>query len=42
MKTSHSRRNFLRGAGITLALPWMESLASAAPSNKPPVRFALV
>ncbi len=41
MKTNHSRRNFLRGTGVALALPWMESLSAAA-SNKPPVRFALV
>lgn len=43
-----SRRNFLRGAGVALALPWMESLplcaqegtpAAKAVSNKPPVRF---
>lgn len=41
MKPNFSRRNFLRGAGVALTLPWMESL-QAAPSNKPPVRFALV
>jgi hypothetical protein len=36
-----SRRNFLRGAGVALALPWMESLPLfGAPANKPPVRFA--
>lgn len=45
-----SRRNFLRGAGVALALPWMESLpllasdavspAAKAAANKPPVRFA--
>ena len=46
-----SRRNFLRGAGVALALPWMESLPlpgaaaskdTAAASNTPPVRFATV
>jgi hypothetical protein len=42
-----SRRHFLRGAGVALALPWMESLPlAAAPaktaSNKPPLRYALV
>lgn len=38
-----SRRRFLRGAGVALALPWMESLPlRAAVSNKPPVRFACV
>jgi hypothetical protein len=43
-----SRRFFLRGAGVALALPWMESLpvfaqaqnAAAAPANRPPLRFA--
>ena len=43
-----SRRRFLRGAGVALALPWMESLPLRAAeeakpnasSNKPPVRFA--
>ncbi|MDX1982731.1 MAG: DUF1552 domain-containing protein [Bryobacteraceae bacterium] len=34
-----SRRNFLRGAGVALALPWMESLPLRA-ASKPPVRFA--
>jgi hypothetical protein len=47
-----SRRHFLRGAGVALALPWMESLplfgAQDAPAagvkaaNKPPLRFGLV
>jgi hypothetical protein len=37
-----NRRHFLRGTGVALALPWMESLAAAASTdaNKPPVRFA--
>lgn len=30
MKPIKSRRNFLRGAGVALALPWMESLPLAA------------
>ena len=40
-----SRRHFLRGAGVALALPWMESLpafgaeAGKKALNKPPVRF---
>ena len=53
MKPIQSRRNFLRGAGVALALPWMESLplgaaqesvgaAAKAAANKPPTRFALV
>ncbi len=39
-----SRRSVLRGAGAVLALPWLESLASAAPDGKssslsePPLR----
>jgi hypothetical protein len=45
-----SRRHFLRGAGVALALPWMESMpllgaegvepVKKGASNKPPVRFA--
>ena len=39
--TQTSRRHFLRGAGIAMALPWMESLPLLAQSgNKPPRRFA--
>jgi hypothetical protein len=46
-KQGSSRRHFLRGAGVALALPWMESLPvfaadSAAASNKPPLRFAVI
>jgi hypothetical protein len=37
-----SRRHFLRGAGVALALPWMESLARAAGTDQPPLRFACV
>lgn len=42
-----SRRRFLRGAGVALALPWFESLplraAAVKPDlDKPPVRFGLV
>jgi len=41
MKT---RRHFLRGAGVALALPWMESLPlfAAETANKPPLRFGYV
>lgn len=43
-----SRRSFLRGMGVTMALPWLESqpvwgdekTSSAAGSSNPPVRFA--
>jgi hypothetical protein len=49
--SARSRRHFLRGAGVALALPWMESMpllgaeeaataAKPAVSDKPPVRFA--
>ena len=43
---TNSRRHFLRGAGVALALPWMESLPllgaqeTAAAASKPPLRFA--
>jgi hypothetical protein len=50
MKNRHeSRRQFLRGAGVALALPWMESLqpllaqdTAKAGANRPPLRFAMV
>jgi uncharacterized protein DUF1552 len=45
----HSRRHFLRGLGVALALPWMESLplfaqvpAAAAKLNAPPLRLGIV
>lgn len=39
-----SRRALLRGAGVTLSLPWLESvgLAATAPAGKPPVRMAFL
>jgi Protein of unknown function (DUF1552) len=50
--SQRSRRHFLRGAGVALALPWMESLpvfgaqdgpaAAVAAANKPPLRFGFV
>src|SRR5215468_6431393 len=51
MKTTNqtSRRHFLRGAGVALALPWLESLPCMAQNGrgsvganvyKPPIRFA--
>src|SRR6187397_3043745 len=50
MKAYHfSRRTFLRGIGVTMALPWMESLPvwgdetrAAKPGSQAPVRFAVV
>src|SRR5215467_11948783 len=41
MRIQPSRRHFLRGAGVALTLPWMESMPLLA-SNKPPVRFACI
>jgi uncharacterized protein DUF1552 len=40
-----SRRQILRGTGVALALPWMESLGKAAAAGeaaKPPLRFACI
>ena len=36
------RRAFLKGAGVSLALPFMDSLASAATPAKPPVRLSFM
>ena len=33
-KCSLNRRNFLRGAGLALALPWLETFAADIPKNK--------
>jgi hypothetical protein len=44
----HSRRHFLRGMGVALALPWMESLpvfgqaAAAVKQTTPPLRLGIV
>ena len=42
-----SRRHFLRGAGVALALPWLESLplfgaADTPAASHPPLRFATI
>jgi hypothetical protein len=50
MKSHHlSRRAFLRGAGVSMALPWLESLPvwgdeakPARPGSEPPVRLAVL
>ncbi|HAV61610.1 MAG TPA: hypothetical protein DCY13_04500, partial [Verrucomicrobiales bacterium] len=51
MTTHHfSRRTFLRGVGVTMALPWMESLTvwgdtpptGLRPASEAPVRLAVV
>jgi hypothetical protein len=42
-KHSLSRRTFLHGVGVTMALPWLESLpvwGADKPAAQPPVRFA--
>lgn len=44
-KTHLPRRTFLRGAGVAVALPWLESMVPAlatAAEKKPPVRMAFV
>ena len=40
--SSPTRRTFLRAAGVTLALPWLESVAGAALPNEPPRRMLLI
>ena len=41
--TSHiDRRTFLKGAGVSLALPFMDSLGWAAAPANPPVRLAFM
>src|SRR6476619_1290062 len=43
-----SRRTFLRGVGVTMALPWLESIPvwgdgkPKTASSEPPVRFAVL
>jgi hypothetical protein len=37
-----SRRSFLRAAGVSLALPWLESFAPAAPATKIPRRMVCI
>ena len=43
-----SRRTFLRGAGVSMALPWLESLpvwgdaVTLQPASEPPVRLAVL
>jgi hypothetical protein len=34
-----SRRTFLQGSGVAMALPWLESMASAADAQELPTRF---
>lgn len=43
-KVTLSRRTLLRGAGVTLGLPWLEAMTAAAAtrSSKSPVRMALL
>ncbi|GAB5562446.1 MAG: DUF1552 domain-containing protein [Synoicihabitans sp.] len=41
-----SRRSFLKGAGVTMALPWLDAMvpafAGASPAHQPPRRFVAV
>ena len=41
-KNQVSRRNFLRSAGVTLALPWLETSAFGAAPAKPPRRMVCI
>ena len=47
MKQHHSRRTFLRGVGVSMAIPWLESIpvwgaesGGARVASEAPVRFA--
>ena len=40
--SSPTRRTFLRAAGVSLALPWLESIACGARAPKPPKRMLLI
>ena len=48
MTTLFNRRTILRGLGVTMALPWFESLPAFADDdpqqegNQPPVRLAVL
>ncbi|MCE9534472.1 MAG: DUF1552 domain-containing protein, partial [Planctomycetes bacterium] len=42
MPTQVSRRNFLRAAGVTLAIPWLETSAFGGPAAKPPRRMVCI
>ena len=51
MSSTHrfTRRHFLRGAGVTMALPWLESMnvwgdtpKTREPSSEAPLRFAVL
>lgn len=37
-----SRRTLLRGAGVSLGLPWLEAMSRAAERDTPPVRMAVL
>ena len=48
MRKKISRRTLLRGTGVAMALPWLESMAAAAPARgadslaEPPLRMAFL
>ena len=37
-----TRRMFLRGTGIALSLPWLETFATASSTSKTPRRFVSI
>ena len=37
-----TRRMFLRGTGIALSLPWLETFATASSASKTPRRFVSI
>lgn len=37
-----TRRTLLRGAGVTLGLPWLEAMAASKAEARPPVRMAML
>ena len=42
MNTKLNRRTLLRASGVTLALPWLESMAGVAGGKLPPQRFCSI
>jgi hypothetical protein len=42
MRRRLTRRTLLRGAGVTLGLPWLEAMAATRVPAKPPVRMAML
>lgn len=42
LRASFSRRTFLRGVGVSMALPWLESVPTVGRDAEAPVRLAVV